>query len=370
MSNSDGTIDVAVIPGEDAAPEAMDQVIRIIDSLDLEIAWHYPEVGAAAKEKWGTTFPDAAIQLIDQCTTTLFGSTSGPSGRALHYLRWGKQTYANVRPARWRPGFRSPLAKPQGVDFVIVRENLEDLYLSLEGELADLAPLGLTSGTAGKPPQALGTGFYALKAITEEGSARVIRYAFELARQRRARGLPGHVTLGSKWNMLPKSDGLFRDIGEAIAAEYDDVPYRAFIIDDLAHRMVADPHALDVVVMPNLYGDILSDAAAGLVGGLGLAPSGCYGNDYAYFESAHGTAPDIAGKGIINPTATLMSAGMMLEYLGLTEASRQIDVAITRIYRENRSLTPDQGGQAGTVQFADSMIQLLSATDPSTPIAR
>ncbi len=354
------TVNVAVIPGEDAAPEAMEQVIRIIDSLELDLDWHYPEVGDAAKARSGTTFPAKAQRVIDECATTLFGSTSGPSGRALHYLRWGKQTYANIRPARWRPGFKSPLAEPDGVDFVIVRENLEDLYLSLEGELSELGPLKLISRTAGRPPESLGTGFYALKAITEEGSTRVIRTAFELARQRRDRGLPGHVTLGAKWNMLPKTDGLFRDIGEAMAAEYDDVPYRAFIIDDLAHRMVADPHGLDVVVMPNLYGDILSDAAAGLVGGLGLAPSGCYGDDYAYFESAHGTAPDISGMGIINPTATLMSAGMMLAYLGFTDASDRIDAAITSVYGEGQSLTPDQGGEASTIQFADNMIQLLT----------
>jgi isocitrate/isopropylmalate dehydrogenase len=355
------TKNIAVIPGEDAAPEAMDQTLRVIDSLSLDLQWHFPTVGEQASASHGSTFPDIARQVIDDCDTTLFGSTSGPSGRALYYLRWGKQTFANVRPAKWLPGFNSPLADPENVDFVIVRENLEDLYLSLEGELTDLAALGLSSRTTGLPPESLGEGFYALKAITRQGSERVIRYAFDLARRRREKGLPGHVTLGSKWNMLPKTDGLFRDVGASIAAENPDIPYQAFIIDDLAHRLVSQADSFDVIVMPNLYGDILSDAAAGLVGGLGLAPSGCYGDDYAYFESAHGTAPDIAGQGIINPTATLMSAAMMLEHLGFEEASERIFSAIADIYVRRDRLTPDQGGTAGTAACCDAIIERVNA---------
>lgn len=350
---------VAVIPGEDAAPEAVHQALRVLDALTLDLEWHFPEVGRAAIQKHGTAFPDAARELIDRCDTTLFGATSGPSAPALFHLRWGRQTFANVRPARWVPGFASPLAHPEGVDLVIVRENLEDLYLFLEGPLGDLSVLELESATAGCAPQEMGDGAYAIKVITAAGAERVIRFAFELARTRRRAGGRGHVTLGSKWNMLPRTDGLFRRTGDRIAPEFSDVSYDALLIDDLAHRLTSRPRELDVIVMPNLYGDILSDAAAGLVGGLGLAPSGCYGADYAYFESAHGTAPDIAGKGIINPTATLLSAAMMLAYLGREDAGARLTRGVERVYAERDRLTPDQGGAATTLEFCDAVIERL-----------
>src|SRR5207249_680965 len=254
----------------------------------------------------------------------------GPA--ALFYLRWGKATYANVRPARWLPGYRSPLARPEGIDLVIVRENLEDLYVGVEGELAALRPLALSSPMMRRPVADLGPGRFALKVITEEGSARVVRFAFELARRRKAAGRPGKLTCATKHNMLPGTDGLFRDVATRLAAAYPDIRFETFIVDDFARRLVAEPQALDVVVLPNLYGDILSDAAAGVIGGLGLAPSGCYGDGYAYFEPAHGSAPDIAGKGIINPTATILSAAMMLDHLGFAPAARRLEAAVERVY--------------------------------------
>jgi isocitrate/isopropylmalate dehydrogenase len=155
--------------------------------------------------------------------------------------------------------------------------------------------------------------------------------------------------------MLPKSDGLFREVAAEIARGYPDVEYQNFIVDDFAHRLIADPHALDVVVLPNLYGDILSDAGAALVGGLGLAPSGCYGDDYAYFESAHGTAPDIAGQNIINPTATLLSGAMMLRHLGFLEDADSVEASIAAVYADGSILTPDQGGSASTPEFCEAV---------------
>jgi isocitrate/isopropylmalate dehydrogenase len=353
---------VAVIPGEGAAPEAVRATLRVVDALGIDLAWQFPEVGREALDAHGSAFPEAARRTIDACDATLFGATSGASAPALFYLRWGKQTFANVRPARFVPGFASPLARPEHVDLVIVRENLEDLYLFLEGPLADLSALGLVSPTAGRPPEALGEGSYAIKAITVAGSERVIRFAFALARERaRSRaGRGGHVTLGAKWNMLPRSDGLFRETGDRIAAEHPDVGYRALLVDDLAHRLTSQPETLDVVVLPNLYGDILSDAAAGLVGGLGLAPSGCYGADYAYFESAHGTAPDLEGKGIVNPTATLLAAAMMLDHLGLAHDAARLTRAVEGVYADRDRLTPDQGGTATTAALCDAVIERLA----------
>lgn len=342
---------VAVIPGEDAAPEAVAPSVALLESMGLPIRWVHPAVGERGMAEHDDAFPEVARVAIDEADATLFGATSGASARALFYLRWGKQTFANVRPVRWSKGFRSPLADPSAVDLVIVRENLEDLYLFAEGSIADLAPLGLHSFTAGVPVHELGEGRFAIKAITRLGSERVLRHAFGLARRRKQEGRPGRVTLGAKYNMLPQTDGLFRDVGRRLAPEYAEVAFDVLLVDDLAHRLTATASTLDVVVLPNLYGDILSDAAAGLVGGLGLAPSGCYGDHYAYFESAHGTAPDIAGRHIINPTATLLSAAMMLEWLGFAAAAPALDAAVRRVYAGGRTLTPDQGGSATTEEF-------------------
>ncbi len=349
---------VAAIPGEDAAPEAMQPSVELIERMGLPIQFVYPKVGAAGIQAHGSPFADEARAEIDATDATLFGATSGLSAGALFYLRWGKGTYANVRPTRFIPGFKSPLADPQGLDLVIVRENLEDTYVCTEGELSEPGIAERISPTSGKALGELGQGRFAIKAITEQGSRRVGRFAFELARRRKQQGGPGRLTCGTKHNML-NADGLFRDAVRALAAEYPEVELESLIVDDLAHRLVARGKSLDVIVLPNLYGDVLSDAAAALAGGLGLAASGCYGDDYAYFESAHGTAPDIAGKGIINPTATLLSAAMMLEYLGWAEAAARLRSAIEAVYADGRVLTPDQGGRATTVEFCGAIEERL-----------
>lgn len=342
---------VAVIPGDDAAPEAVLPVVELLDGLDLGLEWLWPQVGEAAERAFGSPFPDLSREQIDAADATLFGATSGRSTRALLYLRWGRQTYANLRPCRYLPGAPSVLARPEGIDFVIVRENLEDLYVGAEGPVASLAPLRLTGFTARRPVHELGEGGFSLKVITVDGTRRIAHAAFRLARQRRERGHAGRVTSASKHNMLPGTDGLFRKVVSEVAGEYPDVDFEHYIVDDFARRLVAEPHDLDVVLLPNLYGDILSDAAAGLVGGLGLAPSGCYGDDYAYFESAHGTAPDLAGRHCINPTATLLSAGMMLRYLGHVAAADRLAAAVEATYADGGTLTPDVGGLASSEEF-------------------
>jgi isocitrate/isopropylmalate dehydrogenase len=341
---------VVVIEGEDAAPEAIRPTVALIDRFGLDLQWSYPAIGEGDEP-----FPDESRRAIDESDATLFGAASGMSALALFYLRWGKETYANVRPARWFPGCRSPLADPRGIDMVIVRENLEDLYVGIEGKLETLAPLGLVSPMIGVSPDQLAPGRFALKVITERGSRRIIRFAFELARRRKALGRPGKLTCSSKYNMLPRTDGMFRHIAEEIATDYPDIELETLIIDDFAHRMVIAPQRFDVVVMPNLYGDILSDAAAGMIGGLGLGPSGCYGENYAYFESIHGTAPDIAGRNWINPTATILSAAMMLEHLEFTEAAQRLVGAVERVYSKGEKLTRDQGGSAGTDEFCEAV---------------
>lgn len=249
-------------------------------------------------------------------------------------------------------GCSSPLQSPEGIDFVIVRENLEDLYVGMEGGLGELEFLKKVGRTARRNISQYGTGRYAVKVITEAGTRRVVRFACELARKRNSKR---KVTCVTKHNMLSETDGYFLEIAKGIVGDYLDLEFESFIVDDCACRLVLEPQAFDVVVTPNLYGDILSDIAGGLLGSLGMAASGCYGQNYAYFEPAHGTAPDIAGTNTINPTATILSTVMMLEYLDYESIARQLYRATEHVYQQGISLTPDQGGNASTSEFVDAV---------------
>ncbi len=347
---------VVVLPGDDAAPEAMAPAVSVLRALELDIDL----VEFPPGEQWvkGETMAQVRAA-IDASDSTLFGATSGKT-QGIGYLRWGKGTYANVRPVRWQKGYRSPLAKPEGIDFVIVRENLEDLYLGVEAPLPALAPAHLMSTSTGKPLDTSDErAQIAVKVISEKNTRRIAHFACQLAMRRKAAGGKGKVTCSAKYNMLRHTDGLFRRVVEETAAGYPELKYEQYIVDDFARRIVQSPHDLDVVVLPNLYGDILSDAAAGLIGGLGLAPSGCYGDTYAYFEAVHGSAPDIKGLGIINPTATLLSAEMMLSYLGFSSAANRLRAAISKVYAEGKTLTPDQGGRASAREFCAAVIDRL-----------
>ncbi len=346
---------VVVIPGDDAAPEAVFASLDVMRALEADIEFNEFPTG----EGWVRGETEQKVRAaIDSSDSTLFGSTSGKTG-GISYLRWGKQTYANVRPCRYMKGFKSPLANPDGIDYIIVRENMEDLYLGVEGPLENLAPLHLQSRILRTELPTAERGVYAVKVITERNTRRIAHFAFKLAQRRKQEGHAGKVTVTSKYNMLRESDGFFRQIVEEVGAEYPDIKYEQFIVDDFARRIVQQSKDLDVVVMPNLYGDILSDAAAGTIGGLGVAPSGCYGDGYAYFESIHGTAPDIKGLGIINPTATMLSATLMLDYLGFGDKSKRFEDAVRKVYAEGKVLTPDQGGSAKTGEFTKAVIANL-----------
>ena len=346
---------VAVIPGDDAAPEAVFPTIELLKQLDLNLDFELPPYGETAMREHGTYFPDVTRTAIDKADATLFGAGSGASTPIVRYLRWGKETYANVRPARWIPGCASPLADPEGIDMVILRENLADLALGIGGDLEELFRLHLYSPRAERTINELaevyGRGKYAVKVITEGGTERIPRFAFELAAKRKEEGKRGKVTCGTKHNLIPQPDGLFLEVATEVAKDYPDIEYESFIIDDFARRLIAEPKEMDVVVLPSLYGDIFSDAAGGLIGGLGLCPSGCYGEDYAYFEPIHGTAPDIAGQNIINPPAQLRTAGLMLAHLGYPESAERLEAAIAAGSAEGSALTPDPGGRASTTAF-------------------
>lgn len=357
MTDTDARPLVAVVPGDDAAPEAMTASLGVLDALDLPVRLDILPEGAELGRMDAAERETFVQERLDAADTVLFGSSNGTTPGLTH-LRWGRGTFANVRPVQWRPGYRSPMARPEGLDYVIVRENLEDAYVGIMGNVEDLRASGLIGPRARLVYD--GEGRYAAKIITRAGTERVARFSYQLALKRAERsGRSPSLTVSAKTNMLPATDRYFADIVAEIGAEFPDVKLTRYIVDDMAHRLVTSYDELDVLLLPNLYGDVLSDLAAGTVGGMGLAPSGCYSESYAYFESAHGTAPDIAGQERINPTATLLSAVMMLEYLGLDRAAARLDRAISAVYAEGRHLTVDQGGTATTGEFAAAVTDHL-----------
>jgi len=249
---------------------------------------------------------------------------------------------------------------PERIDYVIVRDNLEGLYPPREGDIAELQLLPSSGSWWQSDPPSKKEGAYAVRVCTDEQIRRVAVAACELALQRQAAGYPGCVTLGAKYSILPRTDGRFRSLVAETVRAYASLSYQEFLIDDLARRMIAAPETLDVVVLSNEHGDILADVASGSIGGLGLSPSACYGEQYAYFEPVHGSAPDLLGKGSINPTAMLLSGALLLAYLGYAEQAQCLERAIEQIYKEGTCLTRDQGGSASTMAFVKEVIEHLA----------
>jgi len=349
---------ICVIAGDDAAPEVMHPTVEILHSLAPDIRFVEALCGREAQERDGEVFPAETRATIDQADCTLFGASGGPSRSILWYLRWGKETYVNIRPVRWYPGYRSPMLHPEHIDYVIVRDNLEGMYPPREGHIAELSALSSSTYWWQAPPVRK-EGAYAVRVSTEEQMQRVAIAACEVAIRRQAAGYSGRVTFGGKYSILPRTDGRFRTIVKEAVRTYPNLSYQEYLIDDLARRMIAAPETLDVVVLSNEHGDILADVASGSIGGLGLSPSACYGENYAYFEPVHGSAPDLAGKGVINPTAMLLSGAMLLDYLGYAEQARCLERAIERVYREGVHLTCDQGGSASTREFVEGVIAFM-----------
>jgi isocitrate/isopropylmalate dehydrogenase len=351
---------VVALGGEGIGVECVDAACEVLTAAGFPLKILSPPHGAAAVASHGEPVPHETRRLCEEADGVLFGAAGGPASSAVvGWLRWEHDAYANVRPIKHYPGTASPLRHPEGIDYVLLRENSEGLYPGREGDLAELARAlpGLADRT-GKRVGDFGDGRFAVKVVTPRGAERIARFACELARRRRARGRPGKVSCVTKANVLPRTDGLFREIAEAVvrAAGLD---FEHFYVDDAARRLVRSPQAMDVVLCMNLYGDILSDLGAEAAGGLGLAPSGCYGDGWAYFESVHGSAPDIAGRGIANPTAVLLSAAMMLEHMGLAGEAERLEAAVAGVYREGGPLTPDQGGRASTRQFCAAVLARL-----------
>ncbi len=345
---------VCVVKGEDAAPEVVAPTVQLLEEMKLDIEFVWAETGDEAVAKYGASFPEPAKKMLDESDCAIMGSTRNISG--VHgYLRWGKKCFGNIRPTKYMPGLRSPLKNPEGIDFIIMRENLEGLYPGWEGDIEQLTPLKLKNDMLGITLDTTMKGKFAVKVNTEAIMRDICRMACEIAMKRKTRGGRGLVTVSSKYNLLTQSDEMFRRIAEETVRQYSGLTFSQLIIDNCAQQLVINPQQFDVLVMDNEHGDILADEASALIGGLGLTPNACVGKDYAYFGSVHGTAPDIAGKNIINPTAMLLSGVMLLEHLGYEKEAAHMAAAIYKVYQDGKYLTRDQGGSATTTEFCEAV---------------
>ncbi len=359
------THDVVLIPGDGIGPEITSAMRRVVDASGVDIAWNVVDAGAGVMDEYGTPLPEHVLDAIRSTKVAIKGPITTPVGTGFRSvnvaLRREFDLYSCVRPCLSMPGDGS---RYTDIDLVIVRENTEDLYAGIEfdegaPEVAELSQLIEASGQKTfKSDSAI-----SVKPISVSGSRRIVEYAFEYAR----RCGRHKVTAVHKANIMKASDGLFLRVAREVAERYPDIEFNDKIVDATCMGLVQDPYAFDVLVLPNLYGDIVSDLAAGLVGGLGMAPGANIGRDIAIFEATHGSAPDIAGKDIANPTAEILSACMMLDHLGEGAAATRIREAVKKTLAAGESVTGDvrraQTGTAegcvGTQAFADAVIANL-----------
>lgn len=331
---------ITLIPGDGIGPEIVAATVKIIEASGVEVGWETHIMGSQALEKFGTTLPEETTDSIKRNKVALKGPQMTPVGKGFTSvnvgLRKALDLYANVRPVKNLPNVPS---RYTDVDLVIVRENTEGLYSGLEHTVIP----GVVES---------------LKIITEKASTRICRYAFEYARSHGRK----KVTCVHKANIMKLSDGLFLECFERVAKDFPEIEADNKIVDNCCMQLVIKPEQFDVLVLENLYGDIVSDLCAGLIGGLGLAPGANIGEQGAVFEAVHGSAPDIAGQGIANPTAILMSGIMMLRHLGEMDAAERIEKAMLDVFAEGTSLTRDLGGTAKTDEFARAIVEKLTAT--------
>ena len=333
------TYTVTLIPGDGIGPELADATTGVLEATGIGFEWDRQEAGEATIASEGTPLPDRVLESIRRNGVGLKGPITTPVGSGFRSvnvsLRKELELYANVRPARTMAGVES---RYTDVDLIIVRENTEDLYAGVEHMVG---------------PDAAES----IKIITRAASQRIARYAFEYAVRNGRR----KVTAVHKANIMKLSDGLFLESAQQVAAEYAGrVEFQDRIVDNMCMQLVQKPELYDVLVLPNLYGDIVSDLAAGLVGGLGVAPGANIGTEAAVFEAVHGSAPKYAGLNKANPTALILSGALMLRHLGHPDAAARLEEALRAVVAEGRSVTYDLGGNAGTSQFADAIIERLA----------
>jgi isocitrate dehydrogenase (NAD+) len=328
---------VTLIPGDGIGPEVTQAVVRILEATGVKFDWERYAAGAEAFEIHGEYIPTALYESIERNRVALKGPVTTPIGGGFKSinvtLRKKFDLFANLRPIRNLPGLDT---KYPGVDLVIVRENTEGEYVGLEHEVVP----GVVES---------------IKVITEKGSTRIAKFAFEYAQKH------GRKKIHSihKANIMKLSDGLFLRCARQVAEQFPDITYGEHLIDNTCMQLVMNPFQYDTLLLENLYGDIVSDLCAGLVGGLGLAPGANLGVECAIFEAVHGSAPDIAGKDVANPTALLQSAILMLRYLDETTAAEKAQKALETVYSEHKTLTRDVGGTAGTTQFTDAVLKAM-----------
>jgi len=326
---------LTLLPGDGIGPEVTEAAVKVIDAAGVGIDWdRHRVIGATAVERGRPALPPDVVDSIQERGTALKGPVTTPVGQGFTsvnvQLRQRLDLYANVRPATSLQGLNTPF---DDVDLIIFRENTEGLYSGIEyfDERLEIAD--------------------SIARVTKQGSERIIRFCFEYARAHDR----NHVTLAHKANILKKTSGLFLDIGHEVAAEYPEIGFDDSIIDNLCMQLVTNPENYDCIVSTNLFGDILSDLTAGLVGGLGVTPGANIGDELAVFEAVHGSAPDIAGQNVANPTAMIRTAVMMLRHIEEEQAATAIEEALFDMYRRGDVLTPDVGGDATTSEFADAL---------------
>lgn len=332
---------VSLIKGDGIGPEIVDATLRVLDALGADLEYEEVYAGSGAHSKFGTPLPKETLDSMTRTRVALKGPCETPIGAGFRSvnvaIRKHFDLYANVRPARTVKGLES---RYDDVDLIIVRENTEGAYIGIEHRI---------------PPN--WSAAESIILITRHGSERIMRYAFEHARNLGRE----RVTLVHKANILKETNGLFLNVGKEIAKEYPDIKFDDMIVDATCMRMVIDPSQFDVIVTTNLFGDILSDLAAGLIGGLGLTPGANIGTSCAMFEAVHGTAPDIAGKGLANPTALMLAAAMMLDHIKMPKKAALLREVIMETLEKGEVLTGDLKGSSGTKEYTDALVEAIKA---------
>jgi len=325
---------ITLLAGNGIGPEVAQAARKVIEASGVEVLWEEVEAGAEVTAKYGKPIPDHVLSSIRRNKVALKGPLTTEVGTGQSSvnvaLRKALDLYACLRPVRSIPGIKS---RYENIDLVVIRENTEDLYAGIEHIII---------------PGVVET----IKVITERASKRIARFAFDYARREGRK----KITVVHKANIMKLSDGLFLECCRKVARDHPGIAYEELIVDNACMQLVRDPHRFDVLLMENLYGDIISDIGAGLVGGLGLVPGANYGDECAVFEAVHGSAPDIAGQGIANPTAIILSGAMMLAYIGEAKAAKRIEGAVMRVIQKGDVLTPDLGGNARTMEMAEAIV--------------
>jgi isocitrate dehydrogenase (NAD+) len=350
---------VTLIPGDGIGPEVADAMRLVVEATGAEVEWVVEEAGAAVLEREGTPLPDRVLEQIERSRVAIKGPVTTPVGTGFRSvnvaLRQELDLFAAVRPSRSLPGVPT---RHRDVDLVVIRENTEDLYQGIEFERGTPQAAALRdelrrlTGRTVRDDAGL-----TVKPISVTGARRIVRFAFEFVRSNGRR----KVTLGHKANIMRFSDGLFLSIGQQEAADQPDVAFEDMQIDQLSMRLTREPETFDVLLLPNLYGDILSDLCAGLVGGLGLAAGANLGWEYAVFEPVHGSAPDIAGRGVANPIAMILSGAMLLRHVGDGDRASAIESAVDRVLERGDVRTPDLGGRSTTREVAEAIAAEVAA---------